>query len=323
MKMFNRKLFLLLIILALAIKASFDSRVIEYWAVLFSGGVARSASNNNTLLVGKLAKIDGPYEIKLNPPVDLKGKTKREILNLRKRLMLKHSLLVGKNYAPYPAIFGGIQDGAPWWGIYGHFYYGAGKRSIEGPSEESRFIMNPFLLVAVDITGLSIWNGWKWNKKIIDEKTFSNTNFPFYCLPKRLTWWPKEKRAEVTYDLSNYIHDFTLYVTEKLKPGDIGFWLIAYNARDFNLNYMYVDIDKSMHIYQCKHTEKPFYLREFIHLGGSCGYPGDCNNASPYMPEFDHLKISGLPARAHILLWKEEPRNYKAQPDMTFDILFE
>lgn len=139
----------------------------------------------------------------------------------------------------------------------GEFFYGKGEKSIAGPSEESRFILNPYLLVAAD------FYNW-WQGRIVEEElaTFSLT-----CLPYNLRWWPREARAEAIYD------------AECVKEGqDYTFDLIAYNARDLSLNYVFVSYQDSLNITKSDMPTTPYANPQFIHQGGSCGYPGGYNN---------------------------------------------
>ena len=82
-------------------------------------------------------------DIKLNPMIELDFKTKDDIYRIRREYVFQYPQLVQADYRPEESVFGQIVDNKPWWGIAGHFYYGSGKNSIEGPSEESRFIVTP------------------------------------------------------------------------------------------------------------------------------------------------------------------------------------
>src|SRR5574341_1889482 len=81
---------------------------------------------------------------------------------------------------------------------------------------------------------------------------------------------------------------------------DADFDLIAFNARDFNLNYLYVAYDQSQNLYKPDAPTEAFQINPFLHRGGSCGYPGRCNNMSPDTPTISQIEITGLPARAII-----------------------
>ena len=75
--------------------------------------------------------------------LDLMKKT--EILELREKYVSEYPELLNAAYKPSEDVFGQVEDGKPWWGILGISYYGSGQKSIEGPSKDSRYIINPFL----------------------------------------------------------------------------------------------------------------------------------------------------------------------------------
>jgi hypothetical protein len=233
--------------------------------------------------------------------------------------------LLGGEYTPADSVFGRITDGAPWWGIEGQFYHCSGERSIDGVSEESRYILNPYLLVAAELMGFSIWQDahLQWDDDRITDDDLRQPDFPYCCRPRLLRWWPAEARGEAVYDVSGYLRRVNRWTAAPLTIDHASFDLIAYNARDMNLNYLAIAYGESENISKEKPPECPTRNTQYIHLGGSCGYPGGCNNMSPWVPGISGVTINGLPARARILLWRERPRSVSSPPDMTFDIRFE
>jgi hypothetical protein len=101
------------------------------------------------------------------------------------------------------------------------------------------------------------------------------------------------------------------------------FGLIAYNARDFGFGYLYVDPVASKNVTRRGKLDSASDLLQFIHRGPSCNIPGGCNNMSPPLPELDKWKATGLPAEAHIRLWKLRPVTVNDPPDMSFVIRME
>lgn len=257
-------------------------------------------SNRNALAIGEIAKVES-VSIDIQPPAELDWKSKSKVLQLRSAAVQQHPELLATEYMSDEAVFGQIVDGLPWWGMEGEFFYWKGEKSIAGPSEESRFILNPYLLVAAD------FYDW-WQGRIAEAEL---STFPLTCLPHDLHWWPQEARAEVTYD------------AECVKRGqNYTFDLIAYNARDFNLNYIFVSYPDSLNITKAEIPAEPFANPQFIHRGNSCGYPGGCNNMSPYTPEIDEIEITALPAQVIIWLWQHKPASPGQTPDMTFVLHF-
>ncbi len=85
--------------------------------------------------------------IGINPMIELDFLTKEDIYDIRSKYVLLHPELLPGSYNPSEEVFGQIASGKPWWGILGLSYYGDGEKSIEGNSEDSRLLVNPFLLV--------------------------------------------------------------------------------------------------------------------------------------------------------------------------------
>lgn len=64
-------------------------------------------------------------------------------------------------------------------------------------------------------------------------------------------------------------------------------------------------------------------IRSFVHRGGSCGYPGGCNNGSPYQAELDHILVEELPARMVLKLWRLLPEGVGTPAELEFVIRLE
>ncbi len=280
--------------------------------------------NWNKLAIGGKA-TSPPVEISINPAIELDFKSKGEVLDLRREVVTHYPELISGKYRPSDAVFGQIVDGLPWWGMAGQFYHGRGEKSIEGAAEESRFIMNPFLLVAADFYGASLASDgtYGWDSAKITEPALAHPNFPFTCGPYSLRWWPGEARAEAVYNVSLCMVEVSYWTIQPFTLIQSHFDLVAYNARDMNLNYIYVSYNDSSNIFKPEPPGSPTAIRHFIHQGGSCGYPGGCNNMSPPTPETDGLRLIRLPARVVIWLWEFKPRSLEHPADMTFVIRFE
>jgi hypothetical protein len=146
-------------------------------------------------------------------------------------------------------VFGQIKSEKPWWGIQGQFYFGSGPDGIQGPAEESRFILNPFLLVAADFYGFE----WMYDRSRLTKKDLGRTDFPFTCYPQSLTWWPDEARAEVAYNVTRWITEVNRWTPQPVYAPSLYFDLISYNARDMNLNYVYIAYDLSLNVAKENH----------------------------------------------------------------------
>ena len=280
---------------------------------LFAGGQSSCA---NELAVGKDAKLQQPVVVPLNLASDLNFKSRDAILEMRFKEIARNSVLIKGNYEPSMDVFGDIEDGKPWWGMAGATVYGAGEKSIVGPAEESRFILNPLLLVGLNSATAEIWRSDR-----ITEEDIGNRNFPYFWAPANLQFDPSSSSASVEYNVGDYL--LRIIGTGKLlRPvNTANFSLVAYNARDFGYDYIYLDTKKSTNVTNMYGSFQPVRLRQFIHCGGSCGYPGGCNNMSPFTREIDRLVFTDLPAKLVVYLWKRYPGSIDRPADFTMNIL--
>lgn len=254
------------------------------------------------LRIGSAARIRGAYPVSLHPPMNLNFKTRPEIHALRSDAVAEHAGLAASGYSPAPAVFGAIEDRKPWWGLYGIYFHGRGDRSIEGDSEESRFILNPYMLVGVRET-LAYAMGRE-----------PDASAAYYPMPQALEWRPDGATAAVRYDVADHFEFLRLNGYPRAAERQLE--LVAYNARDFGLNYLYIDPEKSTHVVPVGLPAQAVPIQQFIHCGGNCGYPGGCNNKS----SINHLyvQIPELPAKAVIKLWRGKPFDVGSAADMTF-----
>lgn len=291
-------------------------------AALLVAWLAQAGSNR--LAIGPQASVE-VLDITLQPPMELDNLPSAEILRLRQEAIARYPALLAGRYTPSRQVFQ-MADGLPWWGIAGQFYYGRGGHSIDGPAEESRFLLNPYLLVGAELSGLSIWSGGQralaWDKARITAQDLADSEFPFYCPPASLRWWPHEARAEATYNVSACLaamNDWTLY---PLGVADASFDLVAYNARDLGFGYLYWPPLSAQNLSMSTPMQAPIAISQFIHRGSSCGFPGGCNNMSPRVPELCGIQIDRLPAQTVIRLWQERPASAEQSADMTLVLIF-
>ncbi|HNQ50415.1 MAG TPA: aromatic aminobenezylarsenical efflux permease ArsG family transporter [Candidatus Omnitrophota bacterium] len=245
--------------------------------------------------------------IAINAPVELDYKTKAEIYALRKSLVAMHREMISGEYQPSEAVFGQIEDKKPWWGITGQFCKGDGQHSIDGVSEEARFILNPFLLLAVDET-----QSWK----------LDGSCTPAYPRPVSLQWFARERRAVATYAMTEF---FRQRIADGFPSNGVQGSTLSLNnlnARDFGYEFLHLDAFRSRNINRVDNAgmfADSVQLSGFLHRGGSCGYPGGCNNGSPREPDL-HFTVNKLPATLCCKLWKIKPSSYQAEADFTFVI---
>jgi hypothetical protein len=275
-------------------------------------------ASTNSLKVGPLALVPDGTLLPLNRPQHFNYMLREDVLQLRVNMVMSCRALVNMPYAPTAAVFNEMLDGKPWWGMAGQYIWGEGKRSIEGPAEESRFVLNPFLLVAANP-----WTAKIWNPEQITEDDVKNIDFPYTWMPQELMYWPRRRMAQVTYDVTAFNGKLKQMDSKLEKTEDnLRFALVAYNARDFGYNFLYMSPSLSSNIENAHKGKGSVEIKQYIHTGDSSKYPGGCNNMSPAMDEIDKLDIKTLPARATILLWKKRPPVLTDPPDFSFVLDF-
>ena len=279
----------------------------------------RPAPNHNSLNLGK---ADSPaLTIKLAPPMEFDGLTRDQIFDIRREAVAHYRGLLGHDYEPSDAVFGQIVDGLPWWGMDGLYYYGTGEPSIAGPAEESRFVLNPYLLVGLDVWGWSVFNSSRlqWDTSRITPEMVAQDNFPPVCQAQEVHWDAAHRAADVTYAVTACLAEVNRWTVNPVTLQDGYFDIIAYNARDFNLNWIYIWYPTPDYP-AVPMGDKPIKIPHFLHRGPSCQYPGNCNNMSPFVPQLDSYYLASVPATVTAYLWKDEPESRNSTPDMIFTI---
>lgn len=266
--------------------------------------IAPYQPNRNALAIRDRAVLDD-LQIELQPLADLDFKSKADVLGIRRQAVTRYPDLIKGAYRPSDAVFGQIVDGLPWWGVLGAYHYGRGNKSIAGPSLHSLSILNPYLLVVPD------FNMRRWDPGLLGTIDENTGHQQFYCSPQELRWQPRLGRVHVTYDAACL-----------QRSGTNSFGLYAYNARDFNLRYIFVSYPDSLNILKENEPAGAYANPQFIHQGGSCGYPGGCNNMSPATPPIDNIQIFSWPVRVVIRLWESDPGSVTTPPDVEYVMHF-
>jgi len=262
----------------------------------------------NQLNLDPAGSASGCLNIRINDPIELDFLSKEVVYALRKKYVDQHSSLIAGSYLPSEHLFGGIVSGKPWWGLEGVFCKGDGRHSIDGLSEETRFWANPFLLLALD-----------------ECKAFRMGDSPCFAVypkPLSLLWCASERKAVVTYDMSQFLRQKAEVFGQ---ARDITFFVENYNARDFGFGFAYAPPELSKKVSDAgtgRLLKEPCALASFIHLGRSCGYPGGCNNGSPYQPQL-YIRVDSIPATLYCKLWYKAPKDPAQPADFTYIIEFE
>ena len=311
------RLTVLAAVLLVAVLLARWSAVTELWAPRRESSSLRGAPPANRLAIGSKAIVQGPLSLAVAGLVDLDYLGKDGVLSLRRDAVLRHAGLLLGEYSASPAIFADIEDGRPWWGLAGRFYFGAGDRSPEGLTQHSETILNPYLLVGDDF-----WHDSpvEWDQGKVTAQSVTQPVFQFLPRLLSLTWWAGESRAEATYDYSGFVERQSPLLDPATSFRDPRLDLIAVNARDLGLSYIHVDVARSVNVGQAGRRTEAAAIRQFFHAGRSCGIQGGCNNLSPRSPEIEALVIEALPARIVIRLWRDRPASVLQRPDFAFTV---
>jgi hypothetical protein len=248
---------------------------------------------------------DGFREIALRPTRDYDFAAREQILGARVEHVRAEPALFealgGVDYEPCTQVFGSIVSGKPWWGLVGLAFHGAGERSIEGDSEESRFIENPYLLASVR----EVWANVVSNS--------AGTPRPVYPRPLYLAFDDSGRRGWARFDVTSFFSEGARLDHQDARDRTVK--LTAYNATDLGLRFLSFDLvgSRDVDVASGDVIRNP----EFIHVGGSCGYKGGCNNMSPLVKAYV-LHVSSLPARLSLKLWRMPPPSASAPPDVWF-----
>jgi len=239
-------------------------------------------------------------DVPLHPPAELDGKTRAQILAAREREVARFPQLLEGPYRPYAGVFEAIEDRLPWWGLVGLYHAGPGDHAADGLSDQSRYVLNPFLLA-----GLREGRVFGCGVPATDAKVQPPE-------VRRLQWTLGP--SPVVFEeiaLGPYFDALDLDVREAARDFD----LILYNARDFGFRSFAIDGAGTRNVTPKRPGQRPWRLTHLLHRGRSCGLPGGCNNVSPGSDEYK-IRVDALPAIIRVNLWRVLPREAGPRPDL-------
>lgn len=262
----------------------------------------------------KILKANGEFkDLWVNPPSEFNNMRKDEIYAIRKAYV-KDSLFYTDAYEPNERVFGQIQDYKPWWGeqkCRPLNYTGDYHESIEGESKQSIQINNPNALVGLS----SPYIPWD----VEGNADFCNSEYSRF-IPKALKYSKKDNLIVAEYEVSKEFPNIYVNISDKGYRYPIQ--LSGLNALDFGYKYIYAFDTKNIDMmYSSNITQTPGMFIDYIHVGGSCGYEGGCNNISP-MQNDKMISVKALPAEINLKLWKKQPRDKYSKADMYYRIIF-
>lgn len=245
--------------------------------------------------------------IAVNYPVSLSYLTKKNIYFLRKQYV-SQSIFENPDYEPSDYVFGQIEDRKPWMRAT-LCRNKNGSIDVEGFSEESRFINNPTVLVALEYPFF------------VTNPDFSDCDSKqAIMLPKSVSYNGITNEIVVVYtNLPVFIQNNSFYQFNGI------------NAKDFGYDYFYLDKSKSTYQPEFLNDINPstqvMQFQNFLHLGSSCGHQGGCNNGSPRQPalEFTYKseKYTQQNIKLYLKLWKSQPQSPDSAADINEIIIIE
>lgn len=285
----------------------------------------------NQMILGSKSPVTREYPLKLRTAIELDGKSPKDILSIRQREVARHDQLISPGYSPNPTVFGDIGKTDQWIGTLGKYGYGPGTHAAEGPSESSRLLLNPLLLVGADIwpvdpsmNRLRISPN-KFGSATLSRYRIGETRLPFFCEPQRMVWEPQRRRATVTYDVGSFLSDRK--GADRKQPmlttmAQVDFNML--NARDLNFKYCFTSpkFIKNVKVLHAG-SGKPSELSDRFTVGALAG-PNQtsllANTAS--WPKGKFLLTGEYPASVEFLMWRNSPEPDTA-PDVRFTVRFE
>lgn len=251
-------------------------------------------------------EADDTINIKVNQMECFSGKTKQEIYDIRKKYVEK-SIFKSKDYEPSEEVFGQIEDGLPWRSVFTELCHNEDNKEFEtrGPSEESRFINNPIMLV-----GLLHWGHTPTYYRRCDGTIG-------WAVPYRITYSKNNKLITAYYKNMHALNKDAIYGIETINAQDFGYRYGKMISND-EISFFNSNDNISTRIYE---------FQNFIHRGDSCGLEGGCNNCSPYIEGFIFAPLlNSKNKQTKILvfqLWKSKPKNENTTCDLTYKIIFD
>ena len=280
-------------------------------AILLSS-CGESPSSTNERDVGFHTKAPESVKVELQGLQNYNGKDATHLLANRSKVVQQNANLLKTPYVPTPSVFQ-IDTKSSWWSNKGYFFRSV--NATEGVSRESAYFGNPLILVCPEFYASSPVFA---PTRFPNEATAANV-FPSYLPPASVVITPKEKQEEIVYNVMSHYNMIKSMMKGPWPISKMSFNLNAYNARDFGFNYIYVDASKSENLQKCSSDVIPITQAITVRTRQSCA--ASCNDIN----EQDTLKgfaLKDLPAKCHVLLWKEKPSSYVAPADMKVDIIF-
>ena len=233
---------MLLLLLLLAV-----TFLVLKFLVGFEGGGGDSVPN--LVAVGPAAPVGGKLSIEVAEPLELDQMKRQELIALRAEAATRYPRLLVGDYSPNDDVFSGLTDGLSWWGLDGWRIHGPGERAGEGVSRDSLLLMNPYILIGLEVS-FTRWGEWQVTRDNFVEDDMATMDGCLGPKPTKLTWNPQDRTAEVVYSYRDYRKSFDAMLHVVARRSDLirlprfktGIQFSAVNARDMGFNYMRMSV---------------------------------------------------------------------------------
>lgn len=291
--------------------------------LVWFGGEMPVPENRNSLVLGEAAE-EGTFGVALAKPLELTGYSTEVILAMRADMLADQPVRLAAPYHPWEGVFAGLRDGRGWMSVDALFMTGPGPHALQGPSAESRSLLNPLLLIGAEFWGLSIWDqgNLTWDGERLQE---AEREVPRYPALTNLEYTPRARVARATWGVSAFLEQVQPFLAAPLGGEKTDFGIVAYNARDLGFSWIAFKPEESEQIVNPRQPAAPIPITDYLSDRGElCGAGQGCNHAHLTLGQFDSFRAAALPAKAVFWLWRNEPvGDQQGNPDLRFEIIVE
>ena len=161
---------------------------------------------------------------------------------------------------------------------------------------------------------------WDESKSTYDERI--QPGFPLVPKPQSLTYFPSEKRAVLSYNLSLYLQQVVPLLKKPLTADDYSLGLGTYNARDFGYSWVLVPAEKLESVKLAGPTKDVWGVDDYPRFRRVSENKIVCNAASLETSPLRDVTLTGLPARMNLQFWVNRPAAASDPADLEFVIEF-
>lgn len=190
-------------------------------------------------------------------------------------------------------------------------------------SAAARGYLNPFLLVRADFWRLSRWShgNIKWNPEYFHNLGPEKKDLSLYPREDVLVFSPKEGRAEIVYNITDFISAINEMTLKPLTADQTALGLHFQNAKDMGLNYVSLSKAESANLGPKTVFDAPTEVIAYYGAVPIAGKKGEyLNYLSPSLPGFEYIEVAAFPAQLTLHFWREPTDSIEKKADFIFSI---